>query len=275
MSRDLSHEVRELLVLARGDAPTPKARDDMWDGLERAILPATAAGIGTAAAATKPVTQVATNPAAWKPVAAAVGKPVAAAPASATWLSAAAVAKVAIGGLIAGTAIAVSAVYGLRDKVAPQLAEQVDTRPAVAYSPNVIELDPPSFPATFVGTAAPSAPVEVEKPAPIALAPAARAPIAKAKRAPSGDDGLLREASLVGEARSALIRGEPEAALTAVRAARREGKNLEPEELSIEARTLRALGREGEAAQLDATLRTRYPSHALTPPPGGATRQTP
>ncbi|WP_394843727.1 hypothetical protein LZC95_42595 [Pendulispora brunnea] len=257
MSRDLSHETRELLVLARGDAPTPKARDNMWEGLEKAILPAAAVGIGTAAAAAKPAAVIATNPTAWVPQAAAAAvKPgIGAAIASA---------KLAIGGALLGTAVVLSVAAGVlrHHMTPPALLEETDPRPVITYDEGTVSFSAPSFPARFTGTAAPS-PSTVELTAKDEL-PAYR-PVARASLTSqaSSDDTLLREASLVSEARSALLRGDPQTALVSVQAARREGRNLEPEELSIEARALRALGRDPEATQLDTTLRSRYPNHAL------------
>jgi hypothetical protein len=79
------------------------------------------------------------------------------------------------------------------------------------------------------------------------------------------DDPLMREAALVAEARSALVRGDPLGALRTIRAtASGSQRELEPEELSIEARALRALGRGAEADTVDVALRTRYPDHALS-----------
>ena len=74
----------------------------------------------------------------------------------------------------------------------------------------------------------------------------------------------MREASLVAEARSALARGDAAAALRAVRAARQLPSHLlEPEELSLEAQALRALGLAAEATAVDGTLKGKYPDHAL------------
>jgi hypothetical protein len=86
-------------------------------------------------------------------------------------------------------------------------------------------------------------------------------------RAPSRDaaeDPLMREASLVAEARSALARADAAGALRAVRLARRlPSHQLEPEELALEAQALRALGRATEATAADGALKSRYPDHAL------------
>jgi len=78
------------------------------------------------------------------------------------------------------------------------------------------------------------------------------------------DDALAQEASLVVEAREALARGDPQSALRAVRAARTlPSHQLRPEELAVEARALRALGRDDQAKDVDSTLRKRFPESAL------------
>jgi hypothetical protein len=78
------------------------------------------------------------------------------------------------------------------------------------------------------------------------------------------DDALMREASLVAEARSALVRGDAKGALQAIGATRSfSPRHLEPEELSIEAQALRALGKGDEASGATQRLKTEYPDHAL------------
>jgi len=103
-------------------------------------------------------------------------------------------------------------------------------------------------------------------------ATAARAPLspslASAPRAtlsPAALDGAIaREASLVAEARGALVRGDPMSALRIVRVARAlPSHRLGPEELAVEAQALHALGRDSEARETDATLRTQFPESAL------------
>ena len=77
-------------------------------------------------------------------------------------------------------------------------------------------------------------------------------------------DPLAREASLVADARNALARDAPLAALRAVRATRAIAhRQLIPEELSVEAQALRVLGRTHEADAIEAVLRSRYPESAL------------
>jgi hypothetical protein len=81
---------------------------------------------------------------------------------------------------------------------------------------------------------------------------------------PHPTGALAQEASLVAEARAALVRGDPRLALQAIQAARTlPSRQLVPEELTIEAQALRALGREDDANQADAVLRARYPESAL------------
>ncbi len=72
------------------------------------------------------------------------------------------------------------------------------------------------------------------------------------------------EVRLVTDARAALVRGDAEHALSLVRTTHTlRSRSLEPEELGIEARALRALARTDEAAQAELLLRAKYPEHAL------------
>jgi hypothetical protein len=98
-------------------------------------------------------------------------------------------------------------------------------------------------------------------------APAPRAVhAAHARPARKLDDpsSLSLEASLITEARAALVNGD---ALTALRKARTAralpARQLVPEELTVEAQALRALGRDSEAAGIDQALRAQYPESAL------------
>jgi hypothetical protein len=85
-----------------------------------------------------------------------------------------------------------------------------------------------------------------------------------ARSTPVIDDSLIREASFLSEARAALLRGDAKSALRKLRAARSlPVRQLVPEELSVEAQTLRALDRASEAVEAERTLRTKYPESAL------------
>ena len=77
-------------------------------------------------------------------------------------------------------------------------------------------------------------------------------------------DRLAHEARMVAEARGALHRGEPETALRIVRAARAQhGARLVPEELTVEAQALRAMGDEAGAARAEAELAGKFPEQDL------------
>ncbi len=83
-------------------------------------------------------------------------------------------------------------------------------------------------------------------------------------RGGGGAGDLAEEARLVTAARTALMAGDPARALTLVQNTRKLGTRfLEPEELGLEARALRALGRADDAAVTELLLRRRYPDHAL------------
>ncbi|MDP9033427.1 MAG: actin-related protein 2/3 complex subunit 5 family protein [Myxococcota bacterium] len=79
-----------------------------------------------------------------------------------------------------------------------------------------------------------------------------------------GEDALAHEASLIGQARSALARGDAQSALRAIRAAGAlPSRQLVPEELAVEARALRSLGRSTEARDVGEMLKAQYPESAL------------
>jgi hypothetical protein len=87
---------------------------------------------------------------------------------------------------------------------------------------------------------------------------------AKASADASGTSDLGEEAQLVTAARKALMSGDPAKALALVQDTRKlSARSLEPEELGLECRALRALGRADDAAATELVLRRRYPDHAL------------
>ena len=89
---------------------------------------------------------------------------------------------------------------------------------------------------------------------------------AKARTSAGGASGgdLAEEARLVTAARAALMAGDAARALVLVQTTRKLAtRSLEPEELGLEARALRALGRADDAAVTELVLRRRYPDHAL------------
>jgi hypothetical protein len=77
-------------------------------------------------------------------------------------------------------------------------------------------------------------------------------------------DRLAREARMVSEARGALRRGEPDTALRIVRAARSQaGARMLPEELTVEAQALRAMGDETGAQHAEAELAGKFPEQSI------------
>jgi hypothetical protein len=88
-----------------------------------------------------------------------------------------------------------------------------------------------------------------------------RRPVMKPERP---GDALEREALLLTRARAAVTRGDGATAMAEVRAAMSvPGRQLIPEELSIESKALRLLGRAREADHLDSDLRSGFPESAL------------
>ena len=139
-------------------------------------------------------------------------------------------------------------------------------------SPAVVDLTadpvpagPPVFPSSATaargGLTSGSPPVLLPR---TATAAAATPPPHGAASSRLPDDALAQEASLVARAHAALVGGDPRSALRAVGAARRVPSHvLGPEELSIEAQALRALGRDDQAKNVDSTLRRLFPESAL------------
>jgi hypothetical protein len=85
-----------------------------------------------------------------------------------------------------------------------------------------------------------------------------------AARRLDSSSSLSLEASLITEARAALVNGDPLTALRKARVARAlPARQLVPEELTVEAQALRALGRDSEASNVDQALRAQYPESAL------------
>ena len=84
-------------------------------------------------------------------------------------------------------------------------------------------------------------------------------------RAPAANhDLLMREAALVSEARTDIVQGRAVSALEVLDAIRHDGTHdLEPEELALRVRALHMLGRDSEAAEVERTLRDRYPDSFL------------
>ena len=222
----MSPEARALLRAAKSDAPPTAARAAIWNGVAQTALP--------------PVPTVAPP----LPVAVAAGV---AAPAVTM--------KAAFVGAILGSVLSAGITLALLSPMHPRAAEPAIPLP----SPVVTALVEPPVSAPEV----PRGSVEV---APAAAAPLVPTPAKAAQktRALAGQDSLSREVALVAQARGELLRGDGARALATIRLARAlKVRQLEPEELSVEIRALRALGRTGEADRVDARLRAGFPEDAL------------
>lgn len=261
MSRGAS--VKDLFAAAREDAPGAGARDAMWKSIA-ASLPATAAAAATTAATTSAAASV--------PPAVGVAAPAAgaAAPAAVTAATATAAKAAFLGAVVGSTltiAVAAVALHGALvarnaadapSAAAPPRADEADFRPPAVLTPQ----DSPSAPSTVPGsTSTPAAP-HAASPTSTPSSPTSAAAVAAAA---DDDDTFSREVTLVTRARSALLRRDAAGCLDAVHAARAlPVRQLEPEELGLEARALRMQGRFEEAAAVESTLRARFPGHALS-----------
>ncbi len=225
-----STNVRALFAAARDDAPGEAARDEMWSRVAMATgIAATAAAAASATASAAPA------------AASGIAGGVSAASGAAKLL--------ALGALIGALSAAVG-VIAVIEVTAPQSATSssgavAPTRPVHAPAPGARLAEP---------TARPIDPAFAGRPA---------APTAKPARIDPESD-LAEEARLVTDARKALVAGDPVRALALVRGTHRLAmRALEPEELVIEARALRALGRADDAAATELRLKSRFPGHAL------------
>ncbi len=234
----LSSVTRSLLDAARADAPAGAGRAKIWAGVAKT------AGIGGAGA-------IAGTAALGGSVAASASK------------------LLAIGALFGSAATVGLALAVLRVGPAPVMSEATkwNTTASAARSddsPRVMPVDlaaPLPAPLMLRMTTPPFTPAASDLPAVPTHAPVPRA----SRITGTEEDPLMREASLVAEARGSLVRGDAEGALSRLRAAGRLGaRELEPEAMSLQVRALRALGREAEAEEVDIRLRTRYPENALS-----------
>lgn len=217
----------DLLEAARADDPPCDRRDAVWDEIARDV------GIPAAAATTHATAQAGAH--------------------SATPLGT--LTTIALATL--GTLI-VSIGVRLPPAAAPRVAaERAPVEAALRSGPETQG----STPAPVIATTTARAPRETAR---ATVAAPSRVVSASKRASAAPEDPLAREAALVSRARSALVGGDPARALALAREARRTGANaLTPEEMSLEARALRALGRADEAAAIDVALRLSHPNHAL------------
>jgi hypothetical protein len=150
---------------------------------------------------------------------------------------------------------------GARDSSAAFMAGPA-SRPGstVQAEPRVVG---PTMPAIVPDpTVVPTATMTAESPSRAPAPPKVRSPHRGTK--PVHEDPLAREASLVVQARSALTRSDPRAALYAIRMARAiPAHQLDPEELAVEEQALRSLGQSDQANGIVIQLRLQYPDSDL------------
>jgi len=247
MKESLSPTTRALLQAARSDGPGAAARVKMWTTVSTATGIAAAAQAGGVAGST---------------------------------VAAASSAKLVLAGALFGSALTVGIALAVVRVVSggPALGATTLEAPSAEVGHAVAgdrasesrRDEPPPIPIGFSTLGIPQGlpSVGVEKTAGIDGAPGSARP----RRDPGGasaavraaaEDSLWREESLILEARGALRRGNPEAALASLDAAHRVGSHqMEPEELSVRAKTLRALGRDAEADEVSSLLKARYPDQA-------------
>jgi hypothetical protein len=256
---DLSESSRSLLRAARTDAPTSAKRGLIWRGV-MLTPPLTLVGPRTVHAASL----------AHSPAQNAAGG----------LLSAG---KLLVAGALAGSALTIGigvAVFGSsrtdgrvaasapheRSAARPATLPPVPVSAPVAEGHHVVEpvievveIDSPSSNSTRV-------PAQTAAPQP-AAEPTRSASMRGAGiggKARGEGDALMREALLVAQAREDILAGSPSSALDALDGARATGsRSLEPEELSLRARALRMLGREGEASRVESALSSRFPESFL------------
>ena len=273
---------RALFAAARDDGPDASDRDALF----RRIALSTGIAAGTAAGATV----LSLVPAASATgVAAAAAKATTSAGTAATSAAAAAPAAFAIGSklLALGVALgAVSTALGVIVAVTVGAPERYEAPRIAVRNPSLVAPATTSTGAKLAqpiarkrdtaGTAAdadsdsdgdPNAHVSAKAKAEAKTASTVKANAnagANANVAAGSSGDLAEEARLLTAARSALVAGDAARALSLVQATRKLGsRSLEPEELGLEARALRALGRADEAAAAELVLRRRYPDHAL------------
>ncbi|HEX7604627.1 MAG TPA: hypothetical protein VF316_23575 [Polyangiaceae bacterium] len=138
--------------------------------------------------------------------------------------------------------------------VGPDVPVAIVDRTPTSVSP------PPAAMQPIMG-ASPKSEAKVLEPPPASHAALSGASQARFDGPPA--DPMEREARLVAEARAALLRGDPATAVTKVHAAQAlPVRQMEPEELRVLAKALRALGDDKGASRAQTELVMRYPGEA-------------
>ncbi len=227
----LSVSTKELLEQAKFDAPTDAAREAMWSGIQtQAAASAVVAAKGFGVLSSKLVLGIALG--------------------------------VSIAGGTAAVLLGMHSSRGADDETEVARTHEIREIASPAEMPRL----PVVIQGHTVGTA-----VDSKDDITVESTPEKTAPTTGPTTAPVGappalseQDRLAREARTVSEARGALRRGEPEAALRLVRAERhKHGARLIPEELNVEIQALRAMGDEVGARRAEAELAGKYPEQSL------------
>jgi hypothetical protein len=240
MSGSPSSNLDSLFAAARNDAPSSAVQDDVWLRIASQTAPAAAAAAGTTAVVAK---------------------------------TAAGTKLLAIGAAIGATGAAI-AVLAITDISSRTSSAGIPTANVARHVPAGVG---PNGQSVRLADPMPRARAEAPSSSPPSgsankhTSPGAHPADGEASSLGTSawgvDDAsvLAEEARLVTEARSALLRGEAERALTLVRSTRRlPVRALEPEELGLEARALRALGRSDEALAAELRLKSKFPNHSLS-----------
>jgi hypothetical protein len=146
--------------------------------------------------------------------------------------------KLLLTGTLLGSALTVGLAAVLMH-IGPATAPSSSPRALAPAAPHVLVAPAaaPALPATVTETFDPPAPVRAKS------TTARPSPAAPGHADPGDQDPLMREASLVAEARGALLRGDAAGALRILAEAKAlPARQLQPEELAIEERARRALG---------------------------------
>jgi hypothetical protein len=257
---DLSRATRALLRAAREEAPGADTRAKVWSTVANTL--GGAAGAGAAGAAGR----ASAPPGVLVPGATSASK------------------MLALGTLLGGAVTVGLATLLLRIHPAPENGAPSSAAAALFAGPGAkipwtnpepllataLAQAPEPSGAPFLASSTTAPDFVVFWPLRVPLAPAPwatpAAPVRRSVKVHPAADTLAREASLVARAHAALVGGDAHAALLTVRAARALPSHaLRPEELSIEAQALRALGRDAQASEVDSTLKKQFPESALAP----------
>ena len=227
-----SPRAKELFQAAKADAPSHAERDAMWTSIETATASAMSVSTLTVAAKSAGIAS------------------------SKLALGIALGASLTVG--IAGTVVML--VRGAPSSVTTSHVTQPRSLDRADEADQAESVRQPLAPIVITGRVAPTDPTDNPRTEDVATAAAHGG----TTPAMSEQDRLAREARMVSEARGALHRGEPEVALRIVRAARHlQGARLVPEELTVEAQALRAMGDEAGANRALAELAGKFPEQAL------------